>query len=148
MNGNSSLSYAYLSINFKDFYVHPEYTDDTKVENKGFAWEVGANFDVVKQTPKWDVIKVWVIVDLRNKDDKMKVSKLVVESSFKVFTKLSFDMKFKAIGLFINAAIGQFQGGWYVFHTNPMLKKMLPQALFHENELAPDLKKKIFEKWK
>jgi len=148
MNGSSTILYSYESINLKDFYVHPAYAEDTSTDNKEFDWEVRMDFNVIKQTPKWDIIKVSADVVLRKKDDKMKVSKLVVESTFKVFTGISFEIKYKTAGLFINAAIGQLQGGWHVFHTNPVLKKMLPQALFHEDELALDLKKIIFEKWK
>jgi hypothetical protein len=148
MTGSNSVQFIYQSIDLKDFYVHPVYVEDTSAENTEFEWEVKVDFKVIKQTPKWDIIKVAADVVLRKQDDKMKVSKLIVESTFKVFTRLSFDIKYKTAGLFINAVIGQLQGGWHVLHTNPVLKKMIPQALFHENVISQDLKKTIFEKWK
>ncbi len=148
MSGTETISYAYLGIAFNDFFVHPEFAESYSLGEKESEWDVKIDFNVIKRTPKWDIINVSAEVKLLRKKDKLKISKLKVESSFKVFGKMSFDLKYKTLALFINATIGHFQGGYYTFHTNPNLKSSLPQVFFHEKMIEGELKKKIYEKWK
>jgi hypothetical protein len=147
MNGNNKAEHGILGIIFSEFYVHPDYFTSQPINQKDFEWLLFTDFRIDERKTDWDYLTIELKAKLERISDKILISELKTESSFKVTAGMSFDYKYKMICLLINTTVGHLQGGWVIKHINPYLKSFLPQAFYKESAVEDYLKKNVYERW-
>jgi hypothetical protein len=147
MNGELEPREGITGIVFSDFYTHPGYQGNAVLDSKKIAWSVFTDFRMGDSEPDWDKVTIIITCILRRQKDRMRISELKCESTFRVTADMSFDYKCRMIFLLIDHTVGHLQGGWVAKQSGTGLKTCLPQAFYLYRKIESDLKKHVFERW-
>ncbi len=149
MNGNDTITITGKGVSFPYFYNNPTIEVEDLIVGKDLSWAINVGFTIGKRTFGKEELKISITVNLLRASDNVEISTLEIESNHDVFAPIDLPQlhKFNLLNMYMNAAIGQLQGGWVAKHNNQTLKLNLPPINISEASFVEDLKKKIAEKW-
>ena len=149
MNGNETITIKGRGISFPNFYNNPTIDVEDLIVGKEISWAMEVGFAVGKRIEGKEELKISITVNLLRASDKEEISTLEIECKHDVFAPIDLPQlhKFNLLTMYMNAAVGQLQGGWVAKHSNETLKLKIPPININDVSFVEDLKKKISEKW-